>query len=131
MNKQRDVWSCPDCPWEQSAHPTYGWLPHHERAVEVHREMLCPMRPGLEDSVRCGCVAYEHHHHVMHGHTNTTPCVCKEPLSLAVPATPHPVVPQGRVDVPFCVDLREGRECSHREEGWFSGKVSTRAGMML
>lgn len=38
------VWSCPDCQWTHHAHPLYGWQRHDDRAVEVHRTMLCPAR---------------------------------------------------------------------------------------
>lgn len=34
-------WSCPHCPWEQRAHPVYGWAEHDERSVKVHLSMLC------------------------------------------------------------------------------------------
>lgn len=44
-------WSCPHCPWEQRAHPTYGWAEHDERSVEVHLSMLCP---GLDSPRRRG-----------------------------------------------------------------------------
>lgn len=34
-------WSCPFCPWEEHAHPKYGWASHNDRAVEVHKTRLC------------------------------------------------------------------------------------------
>lgn len=43
MNVEK-VWRCPDCSWEQRAHPDYGWQKHDDRAVEVHQTMLCPSR---------------------------------------------------------------------------------------
>lgn len=35
-------WECPNCHWVERAHPIYGWAKHNDRAVEVHKTMLCP-----------------------------------------------------------------------------------------
>lgn len=37
-----EEWKCPNCPWSEKAHPTYGWQSHNDRAVEVHKTQLCP-----------------------------------------------------------------------------------------
>ena len=44
MKDSSKVWKCPDCPWVEKAHPTYGWAKHNDHAVEIHQTMLCPNR---------------------------------------------------------------------------------------
>lgn len=50
-------WDCPDCGWFQQAHPRYGWAPHDDRAVEVHRTTLCPERATKREAAIEGMVA--------------------------------------------------------------------------
>lgn len=38
-------WKCPNCNWVEKAHPDYGWQSHNQRAIEVHRQHLCPGKP--------------------------------------------------------------------------------------
>lgn len=40
------AWYCPDCDWAQVPHPIYGWQTHDERAIEIHRSILCPTLRG-------------------------------------------------------------------------------------
>jgi hypothetical protein len=47
--KTQQVWNCPACPWQHTAHPRYGWQRADERAVEVHQTMLCPSRVASPD----------------------------------------------------------------------------------
>jgi hypothetical protein len=42
----KDVWKCPNCGWEERAHPNYGWAKFNAHAVEVHRMSLCPSLNG-------------------------------------------------------------------------------------
>lgn len=46
VENDRTSWSCPDCPWVQTAHPLYGWSKRDDGAVWVHRNMLCPVVRG-------------------------------------------------------------------------------------
>lgn len=39
-----NAWKCPTCPWMETAHPDYGWQPHNDHAVKVHKTQLCPGR---------------------------------------------------------------------------------------
>lgn len=39
------AYRCPDCPWHQKPHPDYGWQPHDDRAVEVHKTRFCRATP--------------------------------------------------------------------------------------
>lgn len=45
-----NVWFCPDCPWNHFPHPVYGWCEADDRAVEVHKTMLCPARVTPSDA---------------------------------------------------------------------------------
>lgn len=36
------IWKCPNCNWEEHAHPTYGWQRHNAHAVHTHQTQLCP-----------------------------------------------------------------------------------------
>ena len=38
---------CSGCGWTHQPHSIYGWQKHDDRAVEVHKSMLCPQRLEL------------------------------------------------------------------------------------